>query len=185
MVRNATTVAGLTEKPNNAYTPTLSNTSCTMAMMAARAIRHSSRQAMNSATSMRNTRSARIALSVMVLPHVELTELVVTSSVVTPTLSAKACCTRARTASGWSPTCTCTERPVSVELRTCTLASLALMPAVASTARASASVRVLEGTSHTTPPLNSRLRLRPRVNSAPMLTSSSSAEMPRPIQRRP
>ena len=75
MVRNATTVAGVTSKPNTEYTPTLNSTSCNMARMAARAIRHSRRQAMNIATSTKNTMSARTAFSVMLAPQLLADEL--------------------------------------------------------------------------------------------------------------
>ena len=78
IVRKATTVAGVTSNWNTEYTPTLINTSCNMAMMAAAAIRHSSRQAMNRATRIKKMTKARMAFSVMLRPHVELTELTLT-----------------------------------------------------------------------------------------------------------
>ena len=43
MVRNAITVAGVTERPSTEYTPTLINTSCAMAAIAETAIFHSKR----------------------------------------------------------------------------------------------------------------------------------------------
>ncbi len=90
MVRNATTVAGVTSNWNTEYTPTLINTSCTMAMMAAIAIRHSSRQAMNKATRIKKMTRARTAFSVMLRPQVELTELTLTDSVSTFAPAARA-----------------------------------------------------------------------------------------------
>ena len=51
-----------------------------MAMIAANAMRHSSRQAMNSATRIKKMTSALTAFSVMLRPHVELTELTLTES---------------------------------------------------------------------------------------------------------
>ena len=56
------TVAGVTSNRNIEYTPTLIRTSCNIATMAASAIRHSKRQAMNRATRTRKMTSARIGL---------------------------------------------------------------------------------------------------------------------------
>ena len=90
IVRNATTVAGVTSKPVTEYTPTLISTSWTIATIAEIAIRHSNRQAMNSATSTRNTTRARTALVVMLAPHVELTELLLTADSGIPASEASA-----------------------------------------------------------------------------------------------
>ena len=54
-------------------------TSFTIAAMAATAMRHSKRIEMKSDTMMRNTTSARIAFSVISLPHVELVNEKLTS----------------------------------------------------------------------------------------------------------
>ena len=88
MVRNATTVAGVTSNPNTEYTPTLISTSCNMAMIADSAMRHSKRQLMNSATRMRKMTSARTALSVTLRPHDELTDVDDTSDTSTPAVVA-------------------------------------------------------------------------------------------------
>ncbi len=104
IVRNATTVAGVTSNRNNEYTPTLIKTSCIMAMIAAAAIRHSSRQAMKSATRTRKMTRALIAFSVMLRPHVELTELTLTDSTSTSAAAASASFTSWRLATDWSPT---------------------------------------------------------------------------------
>ncbi len=52
-------------------------------------------------------------------------------------------------------------------------------------ARACASVRVSLGISHSTPPLNSRLRFSPLKINENTLMSSKAAETPRPIHRLP
>mgnify|MGYP003345712986 CR=1 FL=1 len=68
-------------------------------------------------------KSERLAAAgVMLRPHVELTEVVATSAVVTPTSLANASCTLVRVASGWSDTCTSSTRPVALPVRICTLA---------------------------------------------------------------
>ena len=90
MVRNATTVAGVTESPVTEYTPTLINTSCAIAAMAETAIFHSKRHAMYSDTTRKNTSNARAAFSVMLRPHDELTSATLTSSAFTPAFSASA-----------------------------------------------------------------------------------------------
>ena len=69
MVKNDTTVAGVTTRPSSAYRPTEMNTSCTTAMSAPTAIFHSSRHAMNNASSTKNTTSALTACLVISLPH--------------------------------------------------------------------------------------------------------------------
>ena len=75
-----------------------------MARIAARAIRHSKRQAMYSDTKTKKMMRARTAFSVMVRPHDELTELTDTSSTETPASSASWFCTAVRTSVGSSPT---------------------------------------------------------------------------------
>src|SRR3954470_5962917 len=93
MVKNATTVAGVTSNRNSEYTPTLINTSCNIAMIAASAMRHSRRQAMNIATRIKKITNALMAFSVMLRPHVELTEVTLTDSDGTLAAVAKASCT--------------------------------------------------------------------------------------------
>ena len=63
-------------------------------------MRHSRRHAMNPATITKKMTSARSAFSVMALPHVELVELVLMSSVETPSSAAKASWIACRTVSG-------------------------------------------------------------------------------------
>ena len=65
------------------------------------------------------------------------------------------------------------------------LADVPSMPLSSRMARAWSSVSVSEGISHTTPPRKSRLRFRPRTTKDPRLSSSSSADRPRPSHRRP
>src|ERR671911_2589035 len=89
MVRNATTVAGVTSNWNTEYTPTTAMTSCTIAAKAAMAIRHSKRTQMNSDTAMKNTTSARIAFSVISCPQVELVKATLTAPTSTSAATAK------------------------------------------------------------------------------------------------
>ena len=106
MVRKATTVAGVTSNRNTEYTPTLINTSCIMAMIAASAMRHSSRQAMNSDTRIKKMMRARTAFSVMLRPHVEPTALTLTDTASTLAAVASASLICWRLATDWSPTWT-------------------------------------------------------------------------------
>ena len=135
MVRKATTVAGVTTNRRTEYTPTLINTSCSMAMIAANAIRHSSRQAMKSATSTKKMISALTAFSVMLRPHVELTELTLTDSVSTLAACARASWISWRLATDWSPTWISRTRP-EADVRSWTLALVPLIPWSSSVARA-------------------------------------------------
>ena len=79
MVRNATTVAGVTSSLKTEYTPTLIPTSWTIAAIADNAIRHSNRQAINNETIKKKTNRALMALTVMLRPQVELTVATLTS----------------------------------------------------------------------------------------------------------
>ena len=70
MVRNATTVAGVTSKPVTAYTPTVMMMSWITAMIAASAMRHSKRNVRYAAITKKNTMSAVSALLLTLSPQV-------------------------------------------------------------------------------------------------------------------
>src|SRR5260221_6425559 len=70
IVRNATTVPGVTSKPVTAYTPTVRTMSWTTAMIAASAIRHSNRKVRYSVTSTKKKASAVSALLLTWSPQV-------------------------------------------------------------------------------------------------------------------
>ena len=70
MVRNATTVAGVTSNCVIAYTPTVMMMSWITAMMAASAMRHSKRNVRYNAITMKNTINAWSALLLTLSPHV-------------------------------------------------------------------------------------------------------------------
>ena len=71
--------------------------------------------------------SALMAFSVMLRPHVELTEVTLTDSAATLASVAKACCTSCRLATDWSPTWINRTEP-DADVRSCTFASVPLMP---------------------------------------------------------
>ena len=186
MVRNATTVAGVTSKRNTEYTPTLINTSCNMAMIAERAIRHSNRQLMNSATSTRKMTSARIAFSVMLRPHDELTDVDDTSSTATPACSASCVWTTCTTSWGWSPTCTFRRLLPSALVSSRIFALAASIWLSSRMPVMSSSVIVpVAGTSQATPPSKSMPRLSPCANNETMVTTIRAADAIRPHLRRP
>ena len=70
MVRNATTVAGVTSNSVTAYTPTVMMMSWITAMIAASAIRHSKRNVRYTAITKKNTTSALSALLLTLSPQV-------------------------------------------------------------------------------------------------------------------
>ena len=76
-------------------------------------MRHSKRSEMYRAMRARNTTSANTALRVISSPQLALTAATLTSEGSTPAASAKASCTRTRTSSGWSSTCTLMMSPLS------------------------------------------------------------------------
>ncbi len=93
-------MAGVTSNAKTEYTPTLINTSWTIAMIAPRAICHSKRQLMKMATRTRKITSARTAFSVMDRPQDELTE--VDATWLTSTFAALANCSWTAVTTVWS-----------------------------------------------------------------------------------
>src|SRR4051794_40242196 len=106
MVRNATTVAGVTVNWNRAYTPTLMRTSWMTATSAPTAMAHSKRTVMYSDTTTKNTIIALMAERVTSSPHDGPTEVYCTSSGDSWAASARALLTAAPVSTLWGPTCT-------------------------------------------------------------------------------
>ena len=128
--------------------------------------------------------SARIALRVMLAPQVELTDWLLTACSSTPAALAKATRTSCCFSSGWSDAWISRLRP-DEDVRSTILMLSVLIPWAASTPVAWSGVNVCDGTSHDTPPSKSMPRFRPLTPSDTSVIRISSAEMPRPIHRRP
>ena len=184
MVRNAITVAGVTSSCKTEYTPTLISTSWTMAAIALSAIRHSNRQAMNSATRMMNTTSARIADLVISLPHDEVTELLLTSAIGTLAAAPSASMTFLLTSGVCSPTWI-RSRSTPLADTVTIFASTAFTPFALRMSRACFWEMFAAGTSHCTPPLKSSPRFRPCATSETRVMTMSAADTPRPHHLRP
>ena len=140
---------------------------------------------MNSDTTMKNTTSARIAFSVISLPHVELVNETLTSDRSTPAASASAAVMAADfsldTSSIWTVTTS-----ADSELRRWIRAPAVSMPWSCSTWSASWMSNVsLAGTSHALPPSKSRPRLSPWVNSDTMVMITMTIAAMKPTLRRP
>src|SRR6478672_3410191 len=90
MVRNATTVAGVTSNWVTAYTPTVMMMSWTTAMIAASAMRHSKRNVRYAAITKKNTTSAVSALLLTLSPQVGPTLVTLTCALLMPAYLARA-----------------------------------------------------------------------------------------------
>ena len=93
MVRNATTVAGVTSKSVTAYTPTVMMMSWITAMIAASAMRHSKRNVRYAAITKKNTISAVSALLLTLSPQVGPTLVTLTCAPSMPAYLASAALT--------------------------------------------------------------------------------------------
>ena len=169
MVRNATTVSGVTSNWKIEYTPTLMTTSWIMAMMAARAIFHSSRRLRYSNRANRNTTSACSALWLMSLPHEGPTVLTLTwLGWVWPSL--------ARMLRTWS-VLAAVALGASTRIESPIVWILVPDPTITpSSLRACSTETPGALTCHDTPPTKSMPRLRPRVASDSTLTKMSTPE---------